>query len=125
MQPEHLLVLQVEGRAVDAHIAEVSSQLSCSTLPCCPSNMCSTASVPPAPRRDVGGLVICGQGPPPPNPAVVERFQQVISQLFQQVLLLGQCTSSDYCMQGPHTAKTDMQLALHTHLLGEHKCLKC
>lgn len=26
-----------------------------------------------------------GQGPPPPSPIVVERFQQVISQLFQQV----------------------------------------
>ena len=37
--------------------------------------------------RDVSNLVICGQGPPPPNPAVVERFQQVISQLFQQVPL--------------------------------------
>ena len=34
--------------------------------------------------RDVGGLVVCQQGPPPPNPLVVERFQQVISQLFQQ-----------------------------------------
>ncbi|BDA42236.1 ATP-dependent Clp protease proteolytic subunit 1 [Coccomyxa sp. Obi] len=38
----------------------------------------------PTSQRDVGNLVICGQGPPPPNPAVVERFQQVISQLFQQ-----------------------------------------
>jgi ATP-dependent Clp protease protease subunit len=28
--------------------------------------------------------VIC-QGPPPPNPLVVERFQGVVSQLFQQV----------------------------------------
>ena len=37
------------------------------------------------PCRDVSNLVIGGQGPPPPNPAVVERFQQVISQLFQQV----------------------------------------
>ena len=36
-------------------------------------------------RRNVSKLVICGQGPPPPNPQVVERFQQVISQLFQQV----------------------------------------
>jgi hypothetical protein len=34
--------------------------------------------------RDVGRLVVCQQGPPPPNPLVVERFQQVISQLFQQ-----------------------------------------
>ncbi|KAK9901617.1 hypothetical protein WJX75_004964 [Coccomyxa subellipsoidea] len=38
----------------------------------------------PTSQRDVSDLVICGQGPPPPNPAVVERFQQVISQLFQQ-----------------------------------------
>ncbi|KAK9823991.1 hypothetical protein WJX72_006840 [[Myrmecia] bisecta] len=30
------------------------------------------------------GQIYCGQGPPPPNPMVVERFQQVISQLFQQ-----------------------------------------
>ena len=30
-------------------------------------------------------LVVCGQGPQPPSPMVVERFQQVISQLFQQV----------------------------------------
>ena len=29
----------------------------------------------------------CGQGPQPPNPMVVERFQQVVSQLFQQVSL--------------------------------------
>ncbi|EIE20718.1 hypothetical protein COCSUDRAFT_37603 [Coccomyxa subellipsoidea C-169] len=38
----------------------------------------------PTSQRDVSNLVIAGQGPPPPNPAVVERFQQVISQLFQQ-----------------------------------------
>lgn len=29
--------------------------------------------------------VVCGQGPPPPNPLVMERFQGVVSQLFQQV----------------------------------------
>lgn len=28
--------------------------------------------------------IYCGQGPPPPNPLVVERFQSVVSQLFQQ-----------------------------------------
>ncbi|KAI8467319.1 MAG: Clp protease-domain-containing protein [Monoraphidium minutum] len=28
--------------------------------------------------------VVCGQGPPPPNPLVVERFQGVVSSLFQQ-----------------------------------------
>ncbi|KAK9845334.1 hypothetical protein WJX81_003678 [Elliptochloris bilobata] len=38
----------------------------------------------PSSHRDVGRLVVCQQGPPPPNPLVVERFQQVISQLFQQ-----------------------------------------
>lgn len=30
-------------------------------------------------------VIYAGQGPPPPSPLVVERFQQVISQLFQQV----------------------------------------
>eukprot|EP00887_Chlorella_sp_A99_P008159 scaffold12.g8159.t1 len=29
-------------------------------------------------------VIYAGQGPPPPSPIVVERFQQVISQLFQQ-----------------------------------------
>ena len=29
--------------------------------------------------------VYCNQGPPPPNPLVIERFQSVVSQLFQQV----------------------------------------
>lgn len=38
-------------------------------------------------RKDPSRWIVCGQGPPPPNPMVVERFQQVISQLFQQVLL--------------------------------------
>lgn len=31
--------------------------------------------------------IICGQGPAPPSPLVVERFQGVISQLFQQVFI--------------------------------------
>lgn len=36
-------------------------------------------------REPPNRLVVCGpQGPPPPSPIVVERFQQVISQLFQQ-----------------------------------------
>lgn len=29
-------------------------------------------------------VITCNQGPPPPNPLVVERFQSVVSQLFQQ-----------------------------------------
>ena len=28
--------------------------------------------------------IYAGQGPPPPSPLVIERFQQVVSQLFQQ-----------------------------------------
>jgi hypothetical protein len=41
-------------------------------------------------RLDLGSRtqhpqVIWGQGPPPPNPLVMERFQGVVSQLFQQV----------------------------------------
>ncbi|KAK9795494.1 hypothetical protein WJX73_007381 [Symbiochloris irregularis] len=36
-------------------------------------------------REPPNRQVVCGQqGPPPPSPIVVERFQQVISQLFQQ-----------------------------------------
>lgn len=34
--------------------------------------------------RDCNPPVQCNQGPPPPNPLVVERFQSVVSQLFQQ-----------------------------------------
>lgn len=29
-------------------------------------------------------MIWAGQGPPPPSPLVIERFQQVVSQLFQQ-----------------------------------------
>ena len=42
-------------------------------------------------KADSSSQVWCGQGPPPPNPMVVERFSQVISQLFQQVLPLVVC----------------------------------
>lgn len=38
-------------------------------------------------RQAPEAVVYAGQGPPPPSPIVVERFQQVISQLFQQVRL--------------------------------------
>jgi len=43
----------------------------------------------PIPRIDVHSKdarppIVCSQGPPPPNPLVVERFQSVVSQLFQQ-----------------------------------------
>jgi len=36
-------------------------------------------------RQSPDSVIYAGQGPPPPSPLVVERFQQVISQLFQQV----------------------------------------
>ncbi len=39
-------------------------------------------------KADASGQIWCGQGPPPPSPMVVERFSQVISQLFQQVHLI-------------------------------------
>ncbi len=35
-------------------------------------------------REDPNNLIYAGQGPPPPSPLVIERFQQVVSQLFQQ-----------------------------------------
>jgi ATP-dependent Clp protease, protease subunit len=40
--------------------------------------------------------VWAGQGPPPPNPLVIERFQQVISQLFtQRIVRLGGAVDDD------------------------------
>ena len=36
-------------------------------------------------RAGPESVIYAGQGPPPPSPMVVERFQQVISQLFTQV----------------------------------------
>eukprot|EP00891_Asterochloris_glomerata_P004629 jgi/Astpho2/4629/Aster-00202 len=45
---------------------------------------------------DAAGQIWCGQGPPPPNPMVVERFSQVISQLFQQrIVRLGGAVDDD------------------------------
>jgi ATP-dependent Clp protease protease subunit len=41
-------------------------------------------------------LIYAGQGPPPPNPIVMERFQQVISALFQQrIVRLGGAVDDD------------------------------
>lgn len=46
--------------------------------------------------EDPSYSVVCQQGPPPPNPMVVERFQQVISQLFQQrIVRLGGAVDDD------------------------------
>lgn len=40
--------------------------------------------------------IVCSQGPPPPNPLVVERFQGVVSQLFQQrIVRLGGAVDDD------------------------------
>ncbi|KXZ56052.1 hypothetical protein GPECTOR_2g1604 [Gonium pectorale] len=45
--------------------------------------------------RDPHPPVVC-QGPPPPNPLVVERFQGVVSQLFQQrIVRLGGAVDDD------------------------------
>lgn len=47
-------------------------------------------------KADSSSQVWCGQGPPPPNPMVVERFSQVISQLFQQrIVRLGGAVDDD------------------------------
>lgn len=47
-------------------------------------------------KADTSGQIWCGQGPPPPNPMVVERFSQVISQLFQQrIVRLGGAVDDD------------------------------
>jgi ATP-dependent Clp protease protease subunit len=40
--------------------------------------------------------IVCNQGAPPPNPLVVERFQGVVSQLFQQrIVRLGGAVDDD------------------------------
>lgn len=45
--------------------------------------------------RDPHPPVVC-QGPPPPNPLVIERFQGVVSQLFQQrIVRLGGAVDDD------------------------------
>jgi hypothetical protein len=44
----------------------------------------SQRSVDFSSRQNPENMVYAGQGPPPPNPLVVERFQQVVSALFQQ-----------------------------------------
>lgn len=47
-------------------------------------------------RQPADRQIICGQGPPPPSPMVVERFQQVISQLFQQrIVRMGGAVDDD------------------------------
>jgi len=47
-------------------------------------------------QLDESRHIICGQGPQPPSPMVVERFQQVISQLFQQrIVRLGGAVDDD------------------------------
>ena len=59
--------------------------------------------------------MICGQGPPPPNPQVVERFQQVISQLFQQVQTIP--SAERQCCSPTHTV-TALQAYPVKGLLG-------
>ena len=54
-----------------------------STLSCCYCSVDFDSSKLGAEQQ-----IWCGQGPQPPNPMVVERFQQVVSQLFQQVSLM-------------------------------------
>lgn len=47
-------------------------------------------------KADASGRIWAGQGPQPPNPMVVERFSQVISQLFQQrIVRLGGAVDDD------------------------------
>jgi ATP-dependent Clp protease protease subunit len=47
-------------------------------------------------QLDAEQQIWCGQGPQPPSPMVVERFQQVVSQLFQQrIVRLGGAVDDD------------------------------
>ena len=62
--------------------------------------------------------VVCQQqGPPPPNPLVVERFQQVISQLFQQVCPLRSPLNCISC--GSNLSSKFSTLQSKAHLDGD------
>lgn len=67
------------------------TDLSCALLTPC-SGSRERLWTPPADSRITSHRsipIVASQGPEPPNPLVVERFQQVISQLFQQVGVQG------------------------------------
>ncbi|GAB4816518.1 hypothetical protein N2152v2_003564 [Parachlorella kessleri] len=70
--------------------------------PVAQSNPRSPSLWTPASQRSVDfksrsdNQIVCGQGPAPPSPLVMERFQQVISQLFQQrIVRLGGAVDDD------------------------------
>ena len=52
--------------------------------------------VPPSSVLDASRRIVASQGPPPPSPFVVERFQSVVSQLFQQrIVRMGGAVDDD------------------------------
>ena len=71
-------------------------------------------------RRDVSRLVVAQQGPPPPNPLVVERFQQVISQLFQQV-----CPRSDTACSRLTPKLTELASVAVLCMSKRCRCVRC
>lgn len=64
-------------------------------------------------QLDAERQIYCGQGPAPPNPRVVEQFQQVVSQLFQQV---SQAAEVGHLSRCAHTAPCEwlLEFAMHT-----------
>ncbi|KFM26243.1 ATP-dependent Clp protease proteolytic subunit 5, chloroplastic [Auxenochlorella protothecoides] len=74
------------------------TDLSCALLTPC-SGSRERLWTPPADSRITSHRsipIVASQGPEPPNPLVVERFQQVISQLFQQrIVRLGGAVDDD------------------------------
>ena len=50
----------------------------------------------PSSKLDASRTIVASQGPPPPSPLVVERFQSVVSQLFQQrIVRMGGAVDDD------------------------------
>ncbi len=50
----------------------------------------------PSSKLDASRTIVASQGPPPPSPFVVERFQSAVSQLFQQrIVRMGGAVDDD------------------------------
>jgi hypothetical protein len=79
----------------------------------------SQRSVDFSSRQNPENMVYAGQGPPPPNPLVVERFQQVVSALFQQASVWK--GGGDCCrLATPATSCTPAAAPGRAPLLGRH-----
>ena len=74
----HAAALRVVGSQIDRRAAPHPHAPH--AVPLCHGTVCSFD----VRSKNAHQPIIANQGPPPPNPLVMERFQSVVSQLFQQ-----------------------------------------